>query len=307
MFGRGKKTGEVGINKEADREIILWITQKVIETIKAKQYTNLKNEKLVNSETINNYTISAAYTIWRGVNISDICAKFITAYKKKIFSKSQELVLKYFNALNAILNSKDNPTSYQLDKFSNACRKITTNEITKSRALLNLSKGNDSKLRTAMNQQLTQMDDILKKTKATEKEIELDQTKFFELLNEKIGTLDTFSSWAILDGFGDDLNLIISYFETEYLSGEKLNITHPAYSCDSVTNDCLLRAYPVLKQLSETITKKKIKDTRFKNLKTFLKGAYDRLAEESASMYKPGSGVPENFDSDLGNVMLLLS
>ncbi len=313
MFGRGKKTGEVGINKEADREIILWITKKVIETIQAKQYTKLKNEKLENSEEINNYTISAANKIWKGVPVSTICTKFLKAYTNKSRSESKNLILPYFEALKAVLNATPKTIENKLPELIETYRKLKDNQIANRRALLNLSKGTGSKLKTAMNQQLTQMDEILQKTKptekekATEKEIELDQTKFFELLNEKIGLLGKYRSWAILDGFGDDLNLIISYFEKAYLSGEKLTITHPTYSCEAVTNDCLLRAYPVLKGIFDKIKEKHIEDSRFENLNTFLKGAYDGLEEESDSMYEPESAAPEGFDQDLNTVMLLLS
>ena len=40
VFGRGKKTGEVGINKEADRQIILWIANMVCTNIKSKNFLN---------------------------------------------------------------------------------------------------------------------------------------------------------------------------------------------------------------------------------------------------------------------------
>jgi len=211
-----------------------------------------------------------------------------------------------------VLNATPKTIKGKLPKLIEIYHNLTDNQIANRRALLNLKTGTGSKLKPAMNQQLTTMNNILHEMKttdeekATEKEIELDQTKFFELLNEKIGLLEKYRSWAILDGFGDDLNLIISCFEKEYLSGEKLTITHPTYSCEAVTKDCLLRAYPVLKGIFDIIKENQIEDSRFENLNKFLEGAYDGLEEESASMYEPKSEAPEGFASDLGNVMLLL-
>lgn len=171
MFGRSKKTGEVGINKEADRQLILWITKGAVEAINSENCQQLRNNKLTRTETVSGQTLSEAFDIWKNVELETICAKFITAYKKKIFSKSQKLVLEYFDALKAILDSKANPpTSDQLSKFSDACQKITTSDITNSRALLNLSKGNNNIFKSAMNQQITELERIIKQKQDKAKE-----------------------------------------------------------------------------------------------------------------------------------------
>ena len=173
MFKKKDKNGVVGADKSADRQIIVWITYKILQTIQqGADLGDLQNLMINGTETINGYSMTDAYRVWRGVYLPNICKKFKKAYNSKLFSKSKKYVLPYFDAVENILTEKNKDQLPDLLKhLSESCNQILKSEISNKKALFSASeiKGTGtSTFKTAMDKLIGEYEELKKKLQLEE-------------------------------------------------------------------------------------------------------------------------------------------
>lgn len=298
MFSRGKKTGEVGINKEADREIILWITHKILQAIQNDTNTDdLSNLKIHSSEPIQGYSMNDAYRVWRGITLSSICKKFKKAYNSKLFSKSKKYVLPYFVAVENIL-SNNNPKQLPalLKDFADSCTAISKSAISNKKALFSAFeiKGNGtSTFKSALGA-------LIKKYEKNQTPLQLEEDRkeneerFKILVQPLLTELNAVQFWDELLNLSNRLKDLATCFAAAYLDKENLEITKIEFE-NKIPENCVLHAYPVLVSIYRNLDNSKPGAAIRADIKAFLEDRREALYNVLAmpEKYSENKYVPE--------------
>ena len=305
------KHGVVGADKNADRQVIVWITDAILQAIQKNIPTKDLGQltPLDAPGQVQSYSMSDAYRVWHSITLSSICKKFITAYNSKLFSKSKQYVLAYFKAVENILSNKNPEKLLALLKdLANSCKTISKSDISNKKALFSASeiKGNGtSTFKTAMDKLIAEYGKIQQQLQLGESRRKCKQR--FELLVQGLLTdLERYYSWEVFDGLDKRLKDLVECFENAYLSGAKLTVTHPGYTLKPEKGSYLLTAYPVLHALSKKATTDNINDAVIEKIRQFMDAAYKKLEDEAQLPGMPKNEDGSSFDSDIGPVMLAL-
>ena len=303
--------GIVGANKNADRQIIVWITNAILQAIQNDTNTgDLSNLTIHSSEQIQGYSMKNACEVWDNVPLSVICEKFKKAYNRKLlFSKSKKYVLPYFVAVENILsNKKTEELPALLDAFAKSCKEISSSKISNKKALFSASeiKGNGtSKFKSAMDKLIGECGKIQQQLQLEEGRREC--RRRFKLLVQKLLTdLEEYYSWSVFDDLKGRLNELVECFENAYLSGGTLTVTHPEYTLKPEKGSYLLTAYPVLHALSKKANTDNINDAVIDQIRTFMDDAYNKLNDEAQLQHMPTNEDGSRFDIDIAEVMSVL-
>lgn len=310
MFKKKDEYGRVGADKSADRQIIVWITYKILQTIKQGTVLgDLKNLMINGTETINGCSMTDACRVCHGVSLPNICTKFIRAYNKKLFSKSKKYVLAYFEAVENILSNK-NPKKLPdlLNTFAESCKEISESAISNKKALFStfeIQSTGTSTFKSAMDKLIGKYEELKKKLQLEEDRRKNAQK--FEILVQKLLTdLERHYSWSVFDDLTGRLEDLVNCFEKAYLSGAKLTVTHPEYTLKTQNGSYLLKAYPVLHALSDKATTDNIKDEVIDEIRQFMDAAYEKLEGEAQLPEMPTNEDDIDFVRDIGAVMIAL-
>lgn len=286
--------GIVGADKNADRQIIVWITNAILQAIQENKSTEKLGTLTLskNPGKVWGCSMEDARKVWGTVTPSDICEKFKKAYNSKLFSKSKKYVLPYFDAVENILTEKNkDQLPALLQELSKSCEYIANSEISKRKALFTKNDKTFKEKMTDLHRDLEKALEALN-SKAT----------FSETLTNLLEEVERSNFWDDISGLSRQLTNLGKCFAAAYLDTEDLKIATVKFEKELPEN-CVLRAYPVLVSIYRDLENSKTgADIRAK-LKEFLENRRKVLLDVLESPYKYSD---HEYDADCSNIYNLL-
>lgn len=301
MFKKKDEHGIVGADKNADRQIIVWITYNILQAIKnGTSLKDLEQLTILAPESIYRYPLNDAYRVWHGVSLPNICTKFIRAYNSKLFSKSKKYVLPYFKAVENILSEKDpDKTLDLLNDLATACNRIVSSFISNKKALFTNNKNHpDEKDSNQFWQAMAFLyRGMVKLTKTLS-----ERASFSKTLTNLLEEVESSNFWDEISGLSGRLENLATCFATAYLDTENLKIEKVEFE-NELPGNCVLRAYPVLVSIYQGLKNSEPGADILADIKAFLAKRRDALYDV---LEKPDKYPEHKYDADCSEIYNLL-